>query len=740
MRMLNYATPSANPFHRDHQKTCSRITPNEKTFSKALSRTGKNYIFDTTHTRKWTKKGENPEPQVISNPPKTVYASSKATRSNDSVFSEDTCSVMTFSLASPSSASLTSCDVANANHGANHPDHSVSGRSEDTSVLIHRKGIMPKEPEHSIRQGQSSSSSEVMTKGSFSGMTLQETLNWRRHVAEPQSQGTWKGGNGNKGVYFGGTPSPSSQNSDPALLAIRASAKVKKHLAQAKAKRIFEREETKQDTTPDFMLVRSRLRNAKRKLVKARAKKIIHPKKMISDASVVGSIIATASHETSDSSITGASMHSIKQLILPHVNEDSDVICKENQNQIPNEDCTTGEVLEDEVRQDAIMQHPDSSVYDSNSSNNTSISFACKHEVTRSKLDSLFSQRSTSQQVEVAGNKNQGESDETISHTCRVKSSVQKSSPNQKCNTSLITEEVQGDADEEFERVSDNPATSALGKEVIQEAALMAPSPMRQRPDAKDEVSAADEMTSSISLNNRQKDLRQKLNFMFAQRQHVNNESPCSSTSIDKANTGTGSRHNIESKIIRRDLAILDTASDSFQGHDKVNEEDKDSRKQISGKLNSMLSLRKGKGLPSQSAKAELETSKASPIRVPAISAVSVSECRDDIEVDEVHDSERELPRPLEVTTKKYAKMLSVGIPEAAVRNCMLRDGIDPSVMFASNVDRNKRVPKITEKRRKDEFKRTRFHWDVINQFSEKSVWQQIRVDSDLGMSRVFML
>ena len=738
MRMLNYATPSANPFHRDHrsfsgsaQKTCSRITPNES------SRTGKNYVFDTTRTRKWTKKGENPEPQVISNPPRTVYASSKATRSNDSVFSEDTCSVMTFSLASPSSASLTSCDVANAIHGANHPDHSVSGRSEDTSVLIHRKGIMPKEPEHSIRQCQSSSSSEVMTKGSSSGMTLQETLNWRRHVAEPQSQGTWKGGNGNKGVHFGGTPSPSSQNSDPALLAIRASAKVKRHLAQAKAKRIFQREEMKQDTTPDFMLVRSRLKNAKRKVVKAKAKKVIHPMKIISDASVVGSIIAMASHETSDSSIAGDSMHSIKQLILPHVNEDPDVICKQNQNQSPNEDCTTGEVREDEVRQDAITQHPDSSVYDSNSSNGTSISFACKHEVARSKLDSLFTQRSTSQQVKVAGNKNQCEIDETTSHTCRVKSSVQKSSPNQKCNTSLITEEVQGDADEESERVSDNPATSVLGKEVIQEAALMAPSPVRQLPDAKDEVSA-DEMTSSILLDNRQKDLSQKLNSMFAQRQHVNNEG--NSTSIDKANSGTGSRHYIESKIIRRDLAILDTASNSSQGHEKVNEEDKDSRKQIRGNLNSMLSLRKGKGLPSQSAKAELETLKALPICAPAISAASVSECRDDIEVDEVHDSERELPRPLEVTTKKYAKMLSVGIPEAAVRNCMLRDGIDPSVMFASNVDRDKKVPKISEKRRKDEFKRTRFHWDVINQFSEKSVWQQIRVDSDLGMSRVFML
>ena len=738
MRMLNYATPSANPFHRDHrsfsgsaQKTCSRITPNES------SRTGKNYVFDTTRTRKWTKKGENPEPQVISNPPRTVYASSKATRSNDSVFSEDTCSVMTFSLASPSSASLTSCDVANAIHGANHPDHSVSGRSEDTSVLIHRKGIMPKEPEHSIRQCQSSSSSEVMTKGSSSGMTLQETLNWRRHVAEPQSLGTWKGGNGNKGVHFGGTPSPSSQNSDPALLAIRASAKVKRHLAQAKAKRIFQREEMKQDTTPDFMLVRSRLKNAKRKVVKAKAKKVMHPMKLISDASVVGSIIAMTSHETSDSSIAGDSMHSIKQLILPHVNEDPDVICKQNQNQSPNEDCTTGEVREDEVRQDAIMQHPDSSVYDSNSSNGTSISFACKHEVARSKLDSLFTQRSTSQQVKVAGNKNQCEIDETTSHTCRVKSSVQKSSPNQKCNTSLITEEVQGDADEESERVSDNPATSVLGKEVIQEAALMAPSPVRQLPDAKDEVSA-DEMTSSILLDNRQKDLSQKLNSMFAQRQHVNNEG--NSTSIDKANSGTGSRHYIESKIIRRDLAILDTASNSSQGHEKVNEEDKDSRKQIRGNLNSMLSLRKGKGLPSQSAKAELETLKALPICAPAISAASVSECRDDIEVDEVHDSERELPRPLEVTTKKYAKMLSVGIPEAAVRNCMLRDGIDPSVMFASNVDRDKKVPKISEKRRKDEFKRTRFHWDVINQFSEKSVWQQIRVDSDLGMSRVFML
>ena len=279
MRVLNYATSDANPFHRDHRSNFKGYT---RMSSKAIKANGTFSTISTLESsrspQKWSRFTsectETKRSLVIAYPPETVYASAKDTPFNDdSVLSEDTCSEMTVSVTTLPSSTSTAGN--NTNMDFNQSRELVVKPMNPEAVRPHRtKRSIPGQTDYNSSQSHQSRSSyscceEKMTKGKFGGMTLQETLNWRRHASKdqndtdrPKIQTAWK--RGSKDTNAEVAPSP-SQNIDPVLAAIRVSTKVKRHLALAKDNSIPKTEERKGSATAEFMAVRARLKRSKRK-------------------------------------------------------------------------------------------------------------------------------------------------------------------------------------------------------------------------------------------------------------------------------------------------------------------------------------------------------------------------------------------------------------------------------------------------------------------------------------------
>lgn len=85
------------------------------------------------------------------------------------------------------------------------------------------------------------------------------------------------------------------------------------------------------------------------------------------------------------------------------------------------------------------------------------------------------------------------------------------------------------------------------------------------------------------------------------------------------------------------------------------------------------------------------------------------------------------------ISNDKYAKMLKLGIPCAAVENAIQRDGgVAPSEMFKNAINTS---PTMTIKKQRDSYRRTRLHWNTLSQtqLSEKSIWNAIQQDNDVG-------
>ena len=155
-----------------------------------------------------------------------------------------------------------------------------------------------------------------------------------------------------------------------------------------------------------------------------------------------------------------------------------------------------------------------------------------------------------------------------------------------------------------------------------------------------------------------------------------------------------------------------------------------DTKKHIHDKLNTILSLRK---IPSfHSATTACSSFERASKEAKAVR--DISECRDDIERDQRGGSERDPSNSLE-DTSKYSKMLTMGIPVGAVKNCMIRDGVSPSRIFGTQAKGEAtHVPRNTvEKAKRDPYRRTRLHWNEIEIFSDESIWQQIKVDNEMG-------
>lgn len=92
----------------------------------------------------------------------------------------------------------------------------------------------------------------------------------------------------------------------------------------------------------------------------------------------------------------------------------------------------------------------------------------------------------------------------------------------------------------------------------------------------------------------------------------------------------------------------------------------------------------------------------------------------------------------------KYFKMLKLGLPMGAVKNAMERDGVDSSVMDGDHnaPTPSSRVSKLAssiEKKQKDTHRRTRLHWDALEEteVNSDSVWAMVEEDDELNQIEI---
>ena len=124
---------------------------------------------------------------------------------------------------------------------------------------------------------------------------------------------------------------------------------------------------------------------------------------------------------------------------------------------------------------------------------------------------------------------------------------------------------------------------------------------------------------------------------------------------------------------------------------------------------------------------------------LPAVQHAMTRDGLDASVMDGDHNQPAPLPKPDGVPLKddpayaKYFKMLKLGLPLGAVKNAMERDGIDPTVMDGDHnapisSTSNNNDSSSLKKREKDTHRRTRLHWDTLEdtQVNPHSVWNVI--------------
>ena len=89
----------------------------------------------------------------------------------------------------------------------------------------------------------------------------------------------------------------------------------------------------------------------------------------------------------------------------------------------------------------------------------------------------------------------------------------------------------------------------------------------------------------------------------------------------------------------------------------------------------------------------------------------------------------------------KYFRMLKLGLPMGAVKNAMERDGKDPSVM-----DGDHGLPAggaagggaaQAKRKERDTHRRTRLHWEAVDNAGSNSVWAMVEEDEELDMIQI---
>lgn len=114
-------------------------------------------------------------------------------------------------------------------------------------------------------------------------------------------------------------------------------------------------------------------------------------------------------------------------------------------------------------------------------------------------------------------------------------------------------------------------------------------------------------------------------------------------------------------------------------------------------------------------------------------------ESRDDNAAQDVNEDVRD-SEPQVANCEKYQKMLKLGLPEAAVRHSMIKDGVDPSLLFADDTS-HQRLFCSDNNSKKDPFRRIRLHWDTIPEenVSQGCIWHKIKLDTDIGKSCIYV-
>lgn len=120
-----------------------------------------------------------------------------------------------------------------------------------------------------------------------------------------------------------------------------------------------------------------------------------------------------------------------------------------------------------------------------------------------------------------------------------------------------------------------------------------------------------------------------------------------------------------------------------------------------------------------------------------------------------VMDGDHNMPAPLpkphdgvplkdDPAYSKYFKMIKLGLPIGAVKNAMERDGVDSSVMDGDHnapvsLARCNKSSSSIDRKQKDTHRRTRLHWDALEdtEVNSDSVWALVEEDVELNQIEI---
>lgn len=136
---------------------------------------------------------------------------------------------------------------------------------------------------------------------------------------------------------------------------------------------------------------------------------------------------------------------------------------------------------------------------------------------------------------------------------------------------------------------------------------------------------------------------------------------------------------------------------------------------------------------------------------LPSVQHAMTRDGLDPTVMDGNHNLPAPLPKPVSggVSLKndpiyiKYFKMLKLGLPLGAVKNAMERDGLDATVMDGDhNAPVNSKggsIANSAKKREKDTHRRTRLHWDTLEdtEVNSNSVWAMMEEDAELNQIEI---
>ena len=89
-------------------------------------------------------------------------------------------------------------------------------------------------------------------------------------------------------------------------------------------------------------------------------------------------------------------------------------------------------------------------------------------------------------------------------------------------------------------------------------------------------------------------------------------------------------------------------------------------------------------------------------------------------------------------TYEHFLLKLAIGLPLGATKQAMMKDGLDPSILDGDHNSPAKSINiercKLKPKKAKDKHRRTRLHWESLQEqeISSRSVWALVNDDEDI--------